>query len=216
MRAQSRRLAFVLDAIAVVLEALDGAPEGDEKERLVGEALRCEQCAKGWRDTAPTGEQREELMKRVLGLHVATARLRRADERGTATAARPTESDRSSVARMQDLLRAGALEDALATANSVLQIMPLHRGARDVVRRCTEQLEQRYEQHLAPLHRMLTLAVAHTELAHFDLDRPELSIVTLVGHGASVEAVLSASGEPRLGALRVLCNLVDRGVLGFE
>lgn len=241
MRAQSRRIAFALDAIAAALEALATVPDGDDKLRLVAEARACERKVQAWRDSPPAIEEREAVMKKVLSLHVAVARLRRAAEQpAAAPGATGTPSDRptaippsdatappapppaaraareASAERMQQLLRDGALEESLAHASALLAVAPLHRKAREVAKKASELLEEHYSRRLAPLSRVPELGAKHRELAGFQLDRAEMSIVALVGRGATVEAILSACGLPRLQALRTLSNLVDRGIITLD
>jgi hypothetical protein len=76
MRPQSKRLALLLDALEAVVEALSHVPESDERQRLRGEAKACERRVRFWQLEAPSDEEREVVTKRVLGLHMATARLR--------------------------------------------------------------------------------------------------------------------------------------------
>jgi hypothetical protein len=71
----SKRVALALDAIDAVLELLSRAPHSDERRRLSDEARWCERLVRGWELEAPTSEQREVVMKRILNLHIA-AKLR--------------------------------------------------------------------------------------------------------------------------------------------
>ena len=245
VRPQSRQMSFALDAIAAALEVLAGAPESEDKRRLISEAHACEEAAREWKQQAPSAEQREGLMKRVLKIHVATARLRRGAEPSAAPQVdEPRDSDRPTsvpsfdpgdfaakadaatrseppqkevtAARMLQLLRDGALEDALAQAQALLDLAPLHADARQVAKKCTALLERDYSSRLAPLDRVLRLVITHEELALFQLEPAAMALVALVGGGTSVEGALAACGQSRLSALRTLCNLVDRGVLALD
>jgi hypothetical protein len=77
MRTASRRTALALDALKAVLDALSGLPHTDDSQRLAGEARACERIVNCWQYYPPTDEDREDLMKRVLDLHLATAQLGR-------------------------------------------------------------------------------------------------------------------------------------------
>jgi hypothetical protein len=77
MTTTSRRLRFARDAVESVVGALELLPESDEKRRLLHDALACRRVIDGWADEAPTTEQREAAMTRVLKLHIAAARLAR-------------------------------------------------------------------------------------------------------------------------------------------
>lgn len=79
MRSRSRQTTLALDAIAAAIAVLAGANDSSEKHHLICEARDCEQVVHGWKSTPPTAEQREELMRRLLRLHVSTARLRKGD-----------------------------------------------------------------------------------------------------------------------------------------
>mgnify|MGYP001197291293 CR=1 FL=1 len=62
------------------MDALSRVPASDESQRLAGEARACQRVVHSWRHAAPSAEEREALMKRVLNLHIATAQLRRDSE----------------------------------------------------------------------------------------------------------------------------------------
>ncbi len=69
----SRRFSLVSDAIDVVLRRLATLPPSPEVEELRARAEVCLEKAQVWQHSTPTPEEREALMKRVLGLHVAIA-----------------------------------------------------------------------------------------------------------------------------------------------
>jgi hypothetical protein len=76
MRRSSQGVAVALDAIRAVLDVLSCVPHCDERRRLTGEARACERIVHTWDLLAPKAEEREAVMKRVLALHIATAKLR--------------------------------------------------------------------------------------------------------------------------------------------
>jgi hypothetical protein len=78
----SRRLKFARDAVEAVVGMLTGLPDGRERRRLVDDASECEREIQGWDQRPPTPEQHEEMMKRVLGLHIAAATLARSSRGG--------------------------------------------------------------------------------------------------------------------------------------
>jgi hypothetical protein len=73
----SRRLALVRDAIEIVVRRLSTLPPSPELEELRLRAEECLRQADGWAHRPPTVEEREAVMKRVLGLHTAVVRLER-------------------------------------------------------------------------------------------------------------------------------------------
>jgi len=74
----SRGLALTCHAIGVVLRRLSLLTPSPEVEGLRRRADDYLHEAKGWGDAMPTVQERDGLMKRVLGLHVEVARLERA------------------------------------------------------------------------------------------------------------------------------------------
>ena len=52
-------------------------PDSAHARKVREKALACIKEAEGWRDHPPSVEQREALMKKVLGLHTAVRRLGR-------------------------------------------------------------------------------------------------------------------------------------------
>jgi hypothetical protein len=74
MALPSRRLAL-RDAVDVVLRRLSILPPSQEQLRAKAEEFRRE--ADTWQPSMPPVEERERVMKQVLALHVAVARLER-------------------------------------------------------------------------------------------------------------------------------------------
>ena len=77
MRTTSKRSSLALDAVHAAIDALARALDSDDKARLLEEARACESVVEGWRDAAPSSQDREALMRRVLALNVAVAKLQR-------------------------------------------------------------------------------------------------------------------------------------------
>lgn len=77
----SKRLALARDAIESVTQRLSTLPPTPEVEELWRRIEDCRQQVDEWASSTPTVEQRETVMKHVLGLHTAVARLER--ERST-------------------------------------------------------------------------------------------------------------------------------------
>ncbi|MGH7296425.1 MAG: hypothetical protein ACRELB_15915 [Polyangiaceae bacterium] len=62
----------------MVIRRLSALPPSQEREQLRAQAEECRREAERWQQSTPAVEERERVMKRVLGLHVAVARLERA------------------------------------------------------------------------------------------------------------------------------------------
>jgi hypothetical protein len=77
MRAPTKRMSLVLDAIEIALGQLAKLPDSPEVEELRTKALVYERDAKHWSEKAPTSEQREAMMKKVLALHILVTKLAR-------------------------------------------------------------------------------------------------------------------------------------------
>jgi hypothetical protein len=78
MATPSGRTKFAQEAVQSAVEVLGRLPESDDKQRLRGEAYACERAIERWKHQAPTPEQQEATMKRILKLHIEAARLARA------------------------------------------------------------------------------------------------------------------------------------------
>lgn len=72
-----RALPLVLDAIDVVLRRLDLLAHSPDVVALRAAALRHLREAQEWDHARPDIEEQERLMRRVLGLHLGTAKLER-------------------------------------------------------------------------------------------------------------------------------------------
>lgn len=77
MATLSGRMTFAQEAVQSATEVLSRLPESDDKQRLRGEAYACVRAIERWKHEAPTLEQHEALMKRILKLHIDAARLAR-------------------------------------------------------------------------------------------------------------------------------------------
>lgn len=91
----SKRTNLALGAVDAAVAALASLPESDHTRRLLAEAESCARGIHSWVDRPPTAEEREATMKRVLGLHVAIAALRREADAGVVSSApeAPPSSD---------------------------------------------------------------------------------------------------------------------------
>jgi hypothetical protein len=72
-----RALPLVLDAIDIVLRRLESLTPSPDVVALRAAALRHLREAQEWDRARPDQDEQERLMRRVLGLHVGTARLER-------------------------------------------------------------------------------------------------------------------------------------------
>lgn len=77
MAHDSKRVALARDAIESVVRRLSTLPPAPEVEELRRRIEDCRQQVEEWANSASTVEQRESVMKHVLGLHTAVAKLER-------------------------------------------------------------------------------------------------------------------------------------------
>lgn len=73
----SKHLALARDAAESVLQRLAALPPTPEVDDLRRRIEDCRQQIEEWANRAPSVEDREKVMKHVLGLHTAVARLER-------------------------------------------------------------------------------------------------------------------------------------------
>lgn len=76
----SKRTALALDAVRLALASLRVMPDSKEARALREACVSWERVVKDWEHSAPTAEDRERAMKRLVALHVAVTKLRRRSE----------------------------------------------------------------------------------------------------------------------------------------
>jgi hypothetical protein len=75
MRPKTKRTVVALEALEVALAELARLPETPEAEALLKKGFALQREVKAWADKPAMAQQREAMMKKVLGLHVAVSRL---------------------------------------------------------------------------------------------------------------------------------------------
>jgi hypothetical protein len=70
-----KRLEVFRQATDVLLRRLEGLPPSQTVEDLRAKVRDCIRKAREWAASPPVNRERDELMKRVLGLHVELAKL---------------------------------------------------------------------------------------------------------------------------------------------
>ena len=69
--------ALVMATLRQALVAIATLPDCDDARRLHEQCRNYQALARAWDRTPPTSAEREQMMRDVLALHVAIARLRR-------------------------------------------------------------------------------------------------------------------------------------------
>lgn len=111
------------------------------------------------------------------------------------------------------LHRSGDHEQALFLLTRVLELTPLHAEATGLSLECRAALERECLAAVGSESTVLSVAITTDELKRFALDHVSGFLLSLTDGSLTVEAILDASGLPRLLALRHLRNLLDRGIV---
>jgi hypothetical protein len=82
MPTTERQLRIIRDAAALVVRGLQALPSSGERDVLLEQARGCLRTVEGWALESPTVKEREAVMRTVLGLHTAAAKLERLGNAG--------------------------------------------------------------------------------------------------------------------------------------
>ena len=72
---KTKRTVVALDALEDALAQIAALPESPEAEALLQRGFKLQRVIKDWTTMPPSGEEREAVLRRVLGLHIAASRL---------------------------------------------------------------------------------------------------------------------------------------------
>lgn len=120
------------------------------------------------------------------------------------------------VSEMQDRFSLGDYSGSLVIAEAVLGDDPEHVEAKKYAENCRSVLEQMYAARLGALDRVPFVAVASDQLRWLSLDHRSGFVLAHVDGVASLEQILDVSGMARLDALRIIYELVQRGVVALR
>ena len=95
----------------------------------------------------------------------------------------------------------------------LLELTPLHAEATGLSLECRAALERECLAAVGSESTVLTVATTTEELKRFAPDHVSGFLLSLTDSTRNVDAILNASGLPRLLALRHLRNLLDRGIV---
>ena len=119
----------------------------------------------------------------------------------------------SNLERARRLHRDGQHEQALALLAPLLELAPNDPVAATLASDCRTALERECLSAVGSESTVLVVAVSAEELKRFALDHVSGFLLSLTDGSLTVEAILDASGLPRLLALRHLRTLLDRGIV---
>lgn len=114
---------------------------------------------------------------------------------------------------LSDRFALGDYTGALRVAELVLGQEPNHDLAQHYARSSREKLEAMYSSRVFGGGTVVELALPEAELRWLGLDPQVATLLSRVDGRSDVEAVISASGVPRLEALRALVELLDGKVI---
>ena len=117
---------------------------------------------------------------------------------------------------MEELYALDDLTGALRCAELILGRDAENVHARHCADNCRRRLIHLYASKIGDLVGVPALTMDETELRWLGLDHRSASLLSRIDGTASVEAVLDASGMPRLEAMKTLVDLLDRGAIGIR
>jgi hypothetical protein len=120
------------------------------------------------------------------------------------------------VAEMVDCYSLGDYAGAIAVADLILEEEPHHLLARECRTNAQNALEGIYATRLGSFDRMPFVALAAAQIDGLAIDHRAGFLLSLVDGSSPIESILDVSGMPRLDALRILNELVHRGVIAFR
>jgi hypothetical protein len=158
----------------------------------------------------PTKQKARIATPPLEGSDAATSRTR-------IRAEKPAEPTRAELDRLRfeltDKYAAGDFAAALLVAEELHEKNPEDLTAGSFARDCRRMLEQQYCERLGSLQSVVALAITLPQLRRRSLDHRAGFLLSRVDGQSPVEVLLDVGAMPRLDALRILCDLLDDGIL---
>jgi hypothetical protein len=117
--------------------------------------------------------------------------------------------------RMQACYEVGDFSGALSAAEVLLEHDPEDVEANRYAQSCRDVLTQMFSARLAPLDRVVRVAISQEQIRWLSLDHKSGFLLSLVDGNCSIEELLDVSGMPRLDALRILLTLSQQKVIAL-
>jgi hypothetical protein len=118
-------------------------------------------------------------------------------------------------AEMLECYSLGDYAGAIALADLVLTDAPESLVALECRSKSSAALEGIYAARLGPMSRMAMVLMPATQIDCVAIDHRAGFLLSLVDGSSTLEAILDVCGMPRLDALRILHELVQRGAVGL-
>jgi hypothetical protein len=181
----------------------------DEMEDVLAELGLAKSAAPG-----PSSESTAESISRP-----SAATSRSVSDSTPAPEAAPVLTQRTiddPVVEMVDCYSLGDYAGAIAVADLILEEEPHHLLARECRTNAQNALEGIYATRLGSFDRTPFVALAAAQIDGLAIDHRAGFLLSLVDGSSPIESILDVSGMPRLDALRILNELVHRGVIAFR
>lgn len=129
------------------------------------------------------------------------------------TPAVASEAPQQSQVSAADLYAVGDFSGALALAEQRLQEAPEDELAQNYRQRCQEVLTKMWTARLGSLDKALRVAVPPDQIRWLSVDHRAGFVLSLLDGHSTIDEVLDICGMPRLQALRILAELLNRGAI---
>jgi hypothetical protein len=127
----------------------------------------------------------------------------------------PHVSDDDRVTTMRECFSWGDYVGALTLADLVLESQPHNLMVREFRANCRTTLEDVYAFELGPLDRVPVVIRRPAATSHHAVDQRSERLLSLINRRSTLRAIIEVCGLPSLDALRILHDLVQRGIVGF-
>jgi hypothetical protein len=117
---------------------------------------------------------------------------------------------------MRECFAFGDYEGALAKADIILAAWPDHALAREFRANCCAALEDVYAFRLGPMVRIPVVFRLPAPTDSPSVDHRSGFLMSFIDGSATLEAIVGGCGMPKSDALRILYELVKRGLVVFE
>jgi hypothetical protein len=118
--------------------------------------------------------------------------------------------------RMVELFSAGEFESALGLATEILRTNPGAEIARDYADSCRSEIRASLVGRLMSVHHIPRLAVPIHAIPRVTLDHRTGFLLSRIDGWSTLEDVLNISGMDSIDALRILCHLLDEGLIAMH
>jgi hypothetical protein len=120
------------------------------------------------------------------------------------------------IAEMRERFSLGDFTGALEMSELILAEDASSLEAAECGEACQRVLVEMYTAKLGPLERVPIVVVPRTQMRWLSIDHRAGFILSLIDGASSVDMILDVSGMPKLDALRILHELVQRKIVAFR